>query len=89
MQVHDEVKDKMFELELSWVGDFTDGVHQRVPEKVRKVLALIRGIIWSFFRFMLRLRSLQSLLWRRTVILMRTCPKIFVIHCFCTFNFPK
>jgi len=33
-QVHDEVKDKMFELELSWVGEFTKGVHQRVPEKV-------------------------------------------------------
>ena len=24
----------MFELELSWVGDFTNGVHQRVPETV-------------------------------------------------------
>jgi len=24
----------MFELELSWVGEFTNGVHQRVPEKV-------------------------------------------------------
>ena len=34
MQVHDEVKDKMFELELSWVGEFTDGVHKRVPEDV-------------------------------------------------------
>merc|ERR1711881_388526 len=34
-QVHDEVKDKMFEMELSWVGEFTDGVHQRVPEKVQ------------------------------------------------------
>jgi len=33
--VHDEVKDKMFELELSWVGEFTDGVHKRVPEKVQ------------------------------------------------------
>merc|ERR1712037_461667 len=33
-QVHDEVKDKMFELELSWVGEFTDGVHKRVPEDV-------------------------------------------------------
>lgn len=33
-KVHDEVKDKMFELELSWVGEFTNGVHQRVPEKV-------------------------------------------------------
>merc|ERR1712080_702448 len=32
--VHDEVKDKLFELELSWVGDFTQGVHQRVPEQV-------------------------------------------------------
>ena len=32
--VHDEVKDKMFELELSWVGEFTNGVHQRVPDHV-------------------------------------------------------
>ena len=32
--VHDEVKDKMFELELSWVGEFSNGVHQRVPEAV-------------------------------------------------------
>ena len=28
------MKDKMFELELSWVGEFTDGVHKRVPEDV-------------------------------------------------------
>jgi len=28
------VKDKMFELELSWVGSFTNGVHQKVPEDV-------------------------------------------------------
>merc|ERR1712029_807960 len=34
--VHDEVKDKMFELELSWVGDFTNGVHQRVPDNVHE-----------------------------------------------------
>ena len=33
--VHDEVKDKMFELELSWVGEFTNGVHKRVPNDVR------------------------------------------------------
>ena len=33
-QVHDEVKDKMFELELSWVGEFTEGVHKRVPDAV-------------------------------------------------------
>lgn len=33
-QVHDEVKDKMFQLELSWVADFTNGVHQRVPRQV-------------------------------------------------------
>ena len=32
--VHDEVKDKMFELELSWVGEFNNGVHQKVPEDV-------------------------------------------------------
>merc|ERR1712233_74682 len=34
--VHDEVKDKMFELELSWVGEFTSGVHQRVPDNVHE-----------------------------------------------------
>jgi 20S proteasome subunit alpha 7 len=33
-QVHDEVKDKVFELELSWVGAFTDGKHQLVPKSV-------------------------------------------------------
>ena len=33
-QVHDEVKDKMFQLELSWVADFTNGVHQTVPKEV-------------------------------------------------------
>ena len=33
-QVHDEVKDKMFELELSWVGEFTGGLHKRVPDNV-------------------------------------------------------
>ena len=32
--VHDEVKDKMFELELSWVTKDTNGIHERVPEKV-------------------------------------------------------
>merc|ERR1712170_135238 len=32
--VHDEVKDKMFELELSWVTKDTDGKHQRVPASV-------------------------------------------------------
>ena len=32
--VHDEVKDKMFEMELSWVGEFTNGVHQKVPDNV-------------------------------------------------------
>ncbi|KAK1874736.1 Proteasome subunit alpha type-3 [Dissostichus eleginoides] len=30
--VHDEVKDKAFELELSWVGEVTDGRHQLVPK---------------------------------------------------------
>lgn len=30
LQVHDEVKDKMFELELSWVSEATGGKHERV-----------------------------------------------------------
>ena len=34
--VHDEVKDKMFELEMSWVGEFTNGVHQKVPDDVQE-----------------------------------------------------
>lgn len=32
--VHDEVKDKDFELELGWVGEVTNGVHERVPDTV-------------------------------------------------------
>lgn len=28
--MHDEVKDKMFELELSWVSEATGGKHERV-----------------------------------------------------------
>ena len=34
--VHDEVKDKGFRLELSWIGDFTNGEHQLVPEEIYK-----------------------------------------------------
>jgi len=30
--VHDEVKDKSFELELSWVVAETNGIHQFVPK---------------------------------------------------------
>jgi len=30
--VHDDVKDKTFELELSWVGNVTNGKHQVVPK---------------------------------------------------------
>lgn len=33
-QVHDEVKDRMFELELSWVGKINEGKHERVPAPV-------------------------------------------------------
>ncbi|XP_003391602.2 PREDICTED: proteasome subunit alpha type-3-like [Amphimedon queenslandica] len=33
-KVHDEVKDKAFELELSWVGEVSKGFHQLVPEDV-------------------------------------------------------
>ncbi|GIY60430.1 proteasome subunit alpha type-3 [Caerostris darwini] len=32
--VHDEVKDKNFELELSWVGEVTNGKHMFVPKNV-------------------------------------------------------
>jgi len=32
--VHDEVKDKAFELELSWVGADTNGKHELVPAEV-------------------------------------------------------
>ena len=32
--VHDEVKDKHFEMELSWVGAVTQGRHQTVPPEV-------------------------------------------------------
>lgn len=32
--VHDEVKDKAFELELSWVGEFTQGRHELVPKDI-------------------------------------------------------
>lgn len=32
--VHDEVKDKHFEMELSWVGAVTQGRHIKVPDEV-------------------------------------------------------
>ncbi|PIK57084.1 putative proteasome subunit alpha type-3 [Apostichopus japonicus] len=32
--VHDEVKDKAFELELSWVGKRTNGRHEVVPKEI-------------------------------------------------------
>lgn len=32
--VHDEIKDKAFELELSWVGSFTEGRHVTVPKDI-------------------------------------------------------
>lgn len=31
--LHDELKDKQFELEMSWVGKHTNGRHERVPLK--------------------------------------------------------
>ncbi len=30
--VHDDAKEKEFELELSWVGSETNGIHQQVPK---------------------------------------------------------
>ena len=32
--VHDGVKDKAFELELSWVGELTKGRHEIVPKDI-------------------------------------------------------
>lgn len=32
--VHDELKDKQFELELSWVSKDTNGRHQLVPKDI-------------------------------------------------------
>jgi len=32
--VHDSVKDKSFELELSWIGEHTNGRHERVPADI-------------------------------------------------------
>ncbi|XP_062905655.1 proteasome subunit alpha type-3 [Mobula hypostoma] len=34
--VHDEVKDKSFELELSWVGEITNGRHELVPKDIKE-----------------------------------------------------
>ncbi|XP_071555734.1 proteasome subunit alpha type-3 [Temnothorax nylanderi] len=33
--VHDELKDKQFELEMSWVGAHTNGRHERVPADLK------------------------------------------------------
>lgn len=33
--VHDELKDKQFELEMSWVGKHTNGRHERVPQDIK------------------------------------------------------
>ncbi|KAJ6636361.1 Proteasome subunit alpha type-3 [Pseudolycoriella hygida] len=32
-QVHDELKDKLFKMELSWVCELSDGLHQIVPDE--------------------------------------------------------
>lgn len=32
--VHDELKDKQFELEMSWVSEDTGGIHEKVPAEV-------------------------------------------------------
>lgn len=34
--IHDEVKDKQFELELSWVGEVSNGLHQMAPKDIAK-----------------------------------------------------
>lgn len=32
--VHDDAKEKEFELEMSWIGDETNGVHLPVPKEL-------------------------------------------------------
>jgi len=34
--VHDDGKDKEFELEMSWIGDETQGRHLAVPDDLKK-----------------------------------------------------
>lgn len=33
--IHDELKDKQFELEMSWVGEHTNGKHEQLPIEVK------------------------------------------------------
>ncbi|KAI0775976.1 20S proteasome subunit [Trametes elegans] len=37
--VHDDAKEKDFELEMSWVGDETNGIHQPVPKDLHEEAA--------------------------------------------------
>ena len=39
-KVHDDAKDKDFELEISWIGPESNGRHEMVPEDLRKVSPL-------------------------------------------------
>lgn len=34
--VHDEVKDKYWELELSWISEETGKIHQLVPKDIKE-----------------------------------------------------
>ena len=49
--VHDEVKDKMFELELSWVGEFTNGIHMKVPDSVIMIILFDLSNRYQLFVF--------------------------------------
>uniref|UniRef100_A0A3Q3KET6 Proteasome subunit alpha type n=1 Tax=Monopterus albus TaxID=43700 RepID=A0A3Q3KET6_MONAL len=45
--VHDEVKDKAFELELSWVGEVTKGRHELVPKDIREEAEKYAKVSWT------------------------------------------
>ena len=45
--IHDEVKDKEFELELSWVGEHTGGRHQVVPKVRLRRTAARTGYVYQ------------------------------------------
>ena len=42
----------MFELELSWVGEFTEGVHKRVPAEVSLFLFFLLFLFLFLFLFL-------------------------------------
>lgn len=52
--IHDEAKDKAFELEMSWVCDESNRQHQKViilESYCLRLLIMLKSSVASFFRF--------------------------------------